>query len=104
MRDVLSLIGQKTPITAIAAKLFGSSRVLLDFYLSWLGSQFLAHQSDDPEQWVISHEAQAILLMLRQAPGADAPGAAADGPEKNPAEPRRRRRVMMGDAGAAAPT
>ena len=92
LRDVLSLIAQKTPIPAIAVKLFGGNRVLLDHYLSWLRAEFLAHADNDPEQWVLSREAEAILLMLKQAP---IPASHAE-PEEASAQPKpKRRRVMM---------
>lgn len=93
LRDVLSLIAQKTPVPAIAVKLFGGNRVLLDHYLSWLRAEFLAHPDNDPERWVLSREAEAILLMLKQAP---TPAAHSE-PEARPTQPKqtRRRRVMM---------
>lgn len=94
LRDVLLLIEQKTPVTAVGAKLFGSSRVLLDFYLSWLRGQFLAHPDDDPDRWVLRAEAKSILLMLQQ-PVMVTPQA---GPVQQPdiaGAQKARRRVMM---------
>lgn len=95
MRDVLSLIERKVPITAIAAKLFGSNQVLLDFYLSWLRSHFLAHRTDDPDQWALSAEANSILLMLQQVGAAAMPAPISR--EAAPEQPKatRRRRIMM---------
>lgn len=95
LRDVLSLIERKVPITAIAVKLFGSNRVLLDFYLAWLRSHFLAHPADDPDQWVLSAEARSILLMLQQAGAAAMPPSNLSPTAQEQPKATRRRRIMM---------
>lgn len=95
LAEVLTLIEQKKPIPLVGVKLFGGNRVLLDFYLSWLRSHFLARPDDEPDQWVLSIEAKSILLMLRQTGCTVKP---AKPVQQNPAEATTgtsRRRVMM---------